>query len=140
MSIKKRNILYKGFTLVELLAVLVILAAIMLIIIPIVDNAIDKAEESTNLKSAQFYLNAVELAIKTDSFDDIKVPDGTYDIMKNGNLCIGTYNKTSNSCIGHELQVEITIAPKSGTITIKNNLTTDYTITLENDQIVSNID
>ena len=128
----------KGFTLIELLAVLVILATILLIIIPIVDNAMDKAEESANLRSAEFYLKAVELAIKRDSLDDIEVPNGTYNIMKNGYLCIGTYNKSSNTCVGHELKVSVNNPPKSGTITIENNLATTYNITLENDQIVKN--
>ena len=125
----------KGFTLVELLAIIIILAALLLIIIPIVDDTIDKAEEKSNLRWAENYIRAVELAINVDELD---VPIGTYDIMKNGNLCIGTYNKSSNKCTGYQLEVEITNAPKSGSITIENNLATDYTITLENDQIVTN--
>ena len=53
----------KGFTLIELLAVIVILAIIALIATPIVLNIINDSKESAVLRSADFYLDAVELSI-----------------------------------------------------------------------------
>ena len=129
----------KGFTLMELLAVIIILAIIALIIAPIVINLINEAEESANLKSAKFYLDAVEQAILKKQLKQIKVPNGTYEITVSGNLCIGIYNKLNNNCTGYELEVDVVNPPKEGKITIKNKLTTDYSITLSNDEIVTNI-
>ena len=50
----------KGFTLVELLAVIVVLAIIVIIATPIIDNVIDEAKESANLRSIEGYANAVK--------------------------------------------------------------------------------
>ncbi len=52
-----------GFTLVELLAVIVILAIIALIATPIVLSIIDDTKKSSMLRSAEMYLNGVENSI-----------------------------------------------------------------------------
>ena len=53
----------QGFTLVELLAVIVILAIIALIATPIVLSIIDDTKKSSMLRSAEMYLNGVENSI-----------------------------------------------------------------------------
>lgn len=50
----------KGFTLVELLAVIVILAIIALIATPIVLNVINEAQEGADARSVEAYAKAVE--------------------------------------------------------------------------------
>ena len=57
MRSKMKN---KGFTLIELLAVIVVLAIIALIVTPIVINMIGNAKDSSDERSAELYLNAVE--------------------------------------------------------------------------------
>lgn len=52
----------KGFTLVELLAVIVILAIIALIATPIVINVINEAQEGANARSVEGYMKAYESA------------------------------------------------------------------------------
>ncbi|UOQ86162.1 prepilin-type N-terminal cleavage/methylation domain-containing protein [Gracilibacillus salinarum] len=52
----------KGFTLVELLAVIVILAIIVAIAVPAVGNIIDRAEEGANEAEAELVENAARLA------------------------------------------------------------------------------
>ena len=53
----------KAFTLIELLAVIVILAIIALIATPIVLNIIKDSRESSGLRSAEMYLDAVEQSV-----------------------------------------------------------------------------
>ena len=53
----------KGFTLVELLAVIVILAIIALIAVPIVINIINNSKKSSEEESLKLYLDAVQKAI-----------------------------------------------------------------------------
>lgn len=53
----------KGFTLLELIAVLVIMAIIALIVTPLVMNIIKKAKESANERSVDAYGRSVEIAI-----------------------------------------------------------------------------
>ena len=57
----------KGFTLVELLAVIVILAIIALIAVPITMNVIGNARKSAAIESFRGYMDAVEKTIIRDS-------------------------------------------------------------------------
>ena len=57
----------KGFTLIELLAVIVILAIIALIATPIVLNIINDTKKSALLRSADFYIDAVENEIMLEN-------------------------------------------------------------------------
>ena len=94
----------KGFTLIELLAVIVILAIIALIATPIVMNVIENARKGAAERSAENYIDAVELAIASKRLDG-PVADGEYEVMSNGNLCNGTVSGTT--CTGTELTVEV---------------------------------
>ena len=58
---KKKN----AFTLIELLAIIVVLAIIALIATPIVMNTINSAKKGAAEISIQNYIKAVELAIET---------------------------------------------------------------------------
>src|SRR5574344_124851 len=59
----------KGFTLVELLAVLVIIGVLALITTPIVRSTIQKAENSTNIRSAEKYAEAATILMTEKSAD-----------------------------------------------------------------------
>ena len=74
-----------GFTLVELLAVVVILAVVALIATPIILNVINDAKKSSIKQSAVGYVDAVEKTIlekKTNTDVDY---DGKYTIKKDHN-------------------------------------------------------
>ena len=62
----------KGFTLVELLAVIVILAIIALIAVPITINIINNSRESSNKSSVELYGRAVEQALLKARINGIK--------------------------------------------------------------------
>ena len=70
MSKNKR----KGFTLIELIAVLVILAILALIVTPLVMNIIRKARISADKRSIDAYGRSVEYAIATYLLDNGKFP------------------------------------------------------------------
>ena len=65
----------KGFTLVELLAVIVILAIIALISTPIILGVIEKARIGAAKQSALGYIDAVEKQIVINSMDEDKSND-----------------------------------------------------------------
>ena len=76
---KRRN----GFTLVELLAVIVILAIIALIAVPIVMNVIEDARKGAAKSSALGYLDATEKQMARSLLDSDKsndITDGVYEI------------------------------------------------------------
>ena len=74
---KRKN---KGFTLVELLAVIVILALIALIATPIILNVINDAKKQAAKDSAYGYMDAVEKYIVSSELEDKSIKDGTYSV------------------------------------------------------------
>ena len=70
----------KGFTLVELLAVIVILAIIALIATPIILNVINDAKEQAAKDSAHGYVDAVDKYIVSSEIDDESIEDGIYKV------------------------------------------------------------
>ena len=116
----------KGFTLIELLAVIVILAIIALIATPIVLNIINDAKESSLVRSAEFYLNGVEISVSTAKLNNKNVKEGTYSIMEDGNICLEEYDVNTRTCKdndttpdNNELIVEVKgEKPNSGKISV----------------------
>ena len=81
------NLNNKGFSLVELLAVLVILATILIIAIPSISSSLNKSEEQELEKRKQLVLSEVEIKI-----DDVKSCSGV-------NLQTGvSFSKLSSDC------------------------------------------
>ncbi len=102
----------KGFTLVELLAVIVILAIIALITVPIIMNIVESSKKATSVESANGYVRAVTNYLIMNVVDDgvysvfdsnikaeytgTKVSNGSITIekgdIKKANLCINDYS------------------------------------------------
>ena len=60
----------KGFTLIELMAVIVILGVIALIMVPVTSNMISKAREKSALESAQNYLKLLGQELSLGEMED----------------------------------------------------------------------
>ena len=67
---KRKN----GFTLIELIAVLIILAILALIVTPLVMNIIRKARISADKRGIDAYGRSIEYAIATYLLDELKFP------------------------------------------------------------------
>ena len=114
---KEKN---KGFTLVELLAVIVILALIALIATPIILNVINDAKKQAAKDSAYGYMDAVEKYIVSSELEDKSIPDGTYRV--------------------EDLNKKISVkgsTPDNGNIEIKNSSVKSYDIGIDG-YVVSN--
>ena len=108
---KEKN---KGFTLVELLAVIVILALIALIATPIILNVINDAKKQTAKDSAYGYMDAVEKYIVSSELEDESIKDGTYRV--------------------EELNKKISVkgsTPDNGTIKIESKTVKSYDIGID---------
>ena len=125
----------KGFTLIELLAVIVVLAIIALIATPIVMNTIEKSKKGAAERSADNYIDAVEIAAATSKLDGNDILDGEYTIDEDGNLLVP-------SLPSGKLTVEMNgNKPSDGTITIKDGqVTTDTTMTIGDYDVAYNED
>ena len=114
---------FRGFTLIELLAVFIVLAIIMSIVILVVGGLINDSKDKTIVVSAKNYANAVNNHILSSKLKDFNIPDGTYRIMPNGNVCIGAY--ADGECDGDVLEIDFQKgAPLGGQVVINNRKVT----------------
>ena len=120
----------KGFTLVELLAVIALIAIISLLVTPVVLDYIGQSREVTNKESAELYIKQVEKKIMERRLQKNVVNDspvGGYPILSSGNICL---NGTASNCTDIlDLDIEKSY-PTSGTITISNEEITAYSFTI----------
>ena len=110
---KRRN----AFTLIELLAVIVVLAIIALIATPIVMNTIKKSQKGAAERSADNYIDAVETTVATKRLDNV-ILEGEYQITSDGNLC---RDKSASCSDDKKIKIEMSgTKPTSGKIKITN--------------------
>ena len=115
---KEKN---KGFTLVELLAVIVILALIALIATPIILNVINDAKKQAAKDSAYGYMDAVEKYIVSSELEDESIQDGIYSVEELNSMGVSVKGST----------------PDNGNIEIKNSSVKSYDIGIDG-YVVSN--
>ncbi len=111
----------KGFTLVELLAVIVILALIALIATPIILNVINDAKKQAAKDSAYGYMDAVEKYIVSSELEDKSIQDRTYSVEELNSMGVSVKGNT----------------PDNGNIEIKNSSVKSYDIGIDG-YVVSN--
>ena len=105
----------KGFTLVELLAVIVILAIIALIATPIILNVINDAKKQAAKDSAYGYMDAVEKYIVSSELEDKSIQDGTYSVEELNSMGVSVKGST----------------PDNGNIEIKEGAVKNYNLGID---------
>ena len=127
----------KGFTLVELLAVIVILALIALIATPIILNVISDAKKEAAKDSAYGYIEAIENAIIMNDFeedDNFLSPNasGCYDLKE-------LDNKVNIKGTKPKIDDKAQVCLKDGTVTNLTGVEIDgYEFTYANDELSMN--
>ena len=107
-----------AFTLIELLAVIVVLAIIALIATPIVMNTIKKSQKGAAERSADSYIKQVETAVAEERLSKNEVLEGEYQITSDGNLC---RDKSASCSDDNKIKIEMSgTKPTSGKIKITN--------------------
>ena len=118
-----------AFTLIELLAVIVILAIISLIAVPIVLGIINDAKKSSEEESLKLYFDTVEKAITRKQLSSSNFNPDRCEIQSDGNLECFNNNETLGI-----LQIEIKgKTPTNGTLTIKNGKIVEKNGIINND-------
>ena len=107
----------RGFTLVELLAVIVILAIIALIAVPVFLGIINNTKKSSDKEGVNLYTDTVEKAIQKKQMSDPNFMPDKCDIKRDGNLeCFS--GTTSLGIVEIEMKGQV---PSSGTVIIEGN-------------------
>ena len=102
VNLKSKN----GFTLVELLAVIVILAVILAIAVPGISNMIESSKKSAFETNAKMVLKAVELKkLENDSFDPTQVDETN--VKEHLNIDSSNYEKLLIKELNDQLYVTI---------------------------------
>ena len=96
VSKKKQKSIFKAFTLIELLAVIIILGIIMLIAIPSVTKSISSSRDKSYISSAKEFISGARTMVNTGELD-VYNPEVTYYIPIS---CISTENSGSSSPYG----------------------------------------
>ena len=119
----------KGFTLVELLAVIVILAVIALIATPIVLSIINDTKESAVIRSAEMYVGAVENKIMQENMiQGGKLNPKDCIVGSDGNV----------TCDGTPLEIEVNgDKPDSGLITYDRGRVTSIELTFGERKVIT---
>ena len=119
----------KGFTLIELLAVIVILAIIALIAVPIVLDVIKDSRESSQLRSAEFYVEAVVESVAKEKMNNTTYNPSTCEIKNKKLYCDG---------IKEELYVDVKgEKPTNGSIIISNGEIKKVTLKYSNNKNIT---
>lgn len=106
----------KGFTLVELLAVIVIIGVIALITTPIIINTIEDVKTDAIRQSVIGYIDAVKKAIVDDEESNLKDEEWTY-YIKDGNL----YQDAEYETLALTVGIKGKVPEDGGTVTIDEN-------------------
>ena len=113
----------KGFTLVELLAIIVILAIIALIATPIILNTIENSRKGSAQDSAWATIEATKLAYAEYLATNAAAsPNSSVSFNSEGKGCVA--GNVSSGCVSVNLSGT---KPRGGTLTLDSN-TGDYTI------------
>ncbi len=121
----------RGFTLVELLAVITILAVIALITVPIISNSTKKSKTSSYIRSAELYISAVENTIMDKQINEnFEMDDGTYSVSSDGSVCL------DEGC-SESLIINAKNKPKGGSLTIEGHTVVAVEGLLVSDHVVS---
>ena len=96
----------KGFTLIELIAVIVILGVVAIISTPIVLNVIDDTKESANKASLLGYVDAIKLYVsqeqmKNDGILPSVIDKSKIDFSSNNVICTEVYYIISGALLGN---------------------------------------
>lgn len=100
----------KGFTLVELLAVIVVLGIVAVITTPLIQNVI----ESSKMNAFKSSINSIVNIIETDYNENTRLKITTYEISNNKLICKSCDN-------GSDVEVEYNGELKNTTGTITDN-------------------
>ena len=126
----------KAFTLVELLAVIIIIGLIAVITLPKISDSLEESKKNLSKTSAQGYAKTIDEYVLKKQMNKEKINlNGEYNIDENGNLY--------NSFVEYNLEYKGQ-KPKSGTLTFFDNelqsgciTINKYKVTIENGEVVS---
>ena len=112
----------KGVSAKEMLAVIIIVCMIIVVSIPAILGFIKNSEKKVLVNNVITFRNEINELLSDFATNGEWVGDGSYYVMKDGNVCLGSYDKKNNKCSDEFLKVEIEgLKPNAGCIDISGS-------------------
>lgn len=112
----------KGVSAKEMLAVIIIVCMIIVVVIPTILGFIKSSENKVLVNNVITFRNELNELLTDFATNGEWVGDGSYYVMKDGNVCLGSYDKKNNKCSDEFLKVEIEgLKPNAGCIDISGS-------------------
>ena len=115
----KKKMENKGFTLVELIVVLVILAILAAILVPALLGYIDRAKEKQYVLNAKSALTATQAEFSSLYGEGIDIVDTTYGISSRASIVSSTADTPANTAFS--VKLDTTNKPASGSVAVPTN-------------------
>ena len=112
----------KGVSAKEMLAVIIIVCMIIVVVVPTILGFIKSSENKVLVNNVITFRNELNELLTDFATNGEWVGDGSYYVMKDGNVCLGSYDKKNNKCSDEFLKVEIEgLKPNAGCIDISGS-------------------
>lgn len=130
----------KGVSAKELLAVIIIVCMIIVVLVPSVLGFIKTSENKVLVNNVIAFRDEINKLLSDHVIDGDWIGDGSYYVMKDGNVCLGKYDKKNNKCNDEFLKVEMEgLKPNAGCIDISGSYVSNL-YNIEFDQVYVNLD
>lgn len=112
----------KGVSAKEMLAVIIIVCMIIVVVVPTILGFIKSSENKVLVNNVITFRNELNELLTDFATNGEWVGDGSYYVMKDGNVCLGSYDKKNNKCNDEFLKVEIEgLKPNAGCVDISGS-------------------
>lgn len=112
----------KGVSAKEMLAVIIIVCMIIVVVVPTILGFIKSSENKVLVNNVITFRNELNELLTDFATNGEWVGDGSYYVMKDGNVCLGSYDKKNNKCSDEFLKVEIEgLKPNAGCVDISGS-------------------
>lgn len=112
----------KGVSAKEMLAVIIIVCMIIVVSIPAILGFIKNSEKKVLVNNVITFRNEINELLSDFASNGEWIGDGSYYVMKDGNVCLGNYDKKTNKCNDDFLKIEFEgLKPNAGCVDVSGS-------------------
>ena len=111
-----------GVSAKEMLAVISIVCMIIVVLVPTILGFIKSSENKVLVNNVITFRNELNELLSDFASNGEWIGDGSYYVMKDGNVCLGNYDKKNNKCSAEFLKIEFEgLKPNAGCVDVSGS-------------------